>query len=115
MKFGCVLKQRNRRALDTVLKWFDLSGDATTMESARKMATDVVNLLTGHGIGMDTATTTTATTVAARSEPDKGSIHGSQRDKDSNHDSTTHQGSTRTPSSFNLSDSLYDKTYKRKK
>ncbi|KAK9123660.1 hypothetical protein Sjap_013262 [Stephania japonica] len=57
------LLERNRRALDNVLAWIDLSTGMEKMEATEKMANDVVDYLTGRGLGTSTTTTTTNTTT----------------------------------------------------
>ncbi|KAK9135086.1 hypothetical protein Syun_014416 [Stephania yunnanensis] len=63
------------RALDVTLKWMDLSDEECTIESAKKMAGDVVNFLSGKIFPMTTTitATTTATTTSAPVGPSKES------------------------------------------
>ncbi|KAK9094519.1 hypothetical protein Scep_025988 [Stephania cephalantha] len=65
------LLDRNRRALDATLRWMDSPPELCTLESARKMASDIVNFLSGRSIGPTTATTTptTATGTTDTSAP----------------------------------------------
>ncbi|KAK9140242.1 hypothetical protein Scep_009923 [Stephania cephalantha] len=58
------LLERNRRALDATLRWMDSQPELCTLESAWKMASDVINFLSGRSLGP--TTTTTTTTTAAR-------------------------------------------------
>ncbi|KAK9104986.1 hypothetical protein Scep_021830 [Stephania cephalantha] len=58
------LLERNRRALDETLRWKLLPPELCTLESARQMASDVVNFLSGRSFGP--TTTTTAPTTATK-------------------------------------------------
>ncbi|KAK9100725.1 hypothetical protein Scep_024155 [Stephania cephalantha] len=57
------LLERNRRALDAALRWMDSPPELCTLVSARKMASDVVNFLSGRSFDPTTTTTTTTTTT----------------------------------------------------
>ncbi|KAK9130892.1 hypothetical protein Sjap_011379 [Stephania japonica] len=65
----------NRRALDNVLAWIDLPAGMAKVEATEKMANDVVDYLTGRGLGTGTTTTTTNTTTP--SAPTAPSQHDS--------------------------------------
>ncbi|KAK9118322.1 hypothetical protein Scep_016415 [Stephania cephalantha] len=74
------LLERNRRALDAALRWMDLPPELSTIESARTMASDIVNFLSGRSIGPTTTSTTPATTTATSGPTEAGprqSHHGS--------------------------------------
>ncbi|KAK9156877.1 hypothetical protein Scep_003451 [Stephania cephalantha] len=85
------LLDHNRRALDAALRWMDSPPELCTLESARKMASDVVNFLSGRSL--DPTTTTTATTTAAgtttaytdTSAPTQAGPRQSQHDSTSTH------------------------------
>ncbi|KAK9111886.1 hypothetical protein Scep_019405 [Stephania cephalantha] len=72
------LLERNRRALDAALRWMDLPSELCTIESARTMASDIVNFLSGRSIGPTTTSTTpaTATGTTATSAPIEASPSG---------------------------------------
>ncbi|KAK9105295.1 hypothetical protein Scep_022139 [Stephania cephalantha] len=55
------LLECNRRALDATLRWMDSPPELCTLESARKMTSDIVNFLSGRSFGPTTTTTTTTT------------------------------------------------------
>ncbi|KAK9121305.1 hypothetical protein Syun_018922 [Stephania yunnanensis] len=60
------LLERNRRPLDATLRWMDSPPELCTLESARKMASDVVNFHSGRSFG---PTTTTTTPITATAQP----------------------------------------------
>ncbi|KAK9139649.1 hypothetical protein Scep_009330 [Stephania cephalantha] len=74
------LLERNRRALDAALRWMDLPPEVCTIESARTMASDIVNFLSGRSIGPTPTSTTpaTATGTTATSGPTKARPRRSQ-------------------------------------
>ncbi|KAK9144824.1 hypothetical protein Sjap_004727 [Stephania japonica] len=65
------------RALDVVLKQMDMSGELCNMESVKKMASGVVNLLSGRTL---TTTTTTTTTTATTTTTPIAPLKEFQRD-----------------------------------
>ncbi|KAK9100245.1 hypothetical protein Scep_023675 [Stephania cephalantha] len=69
------LLERNRRALDAALRWMDLPPELCTIESARTMASEIVNFLSGRSLGPTTTSTTpaTATGTTATSGPTEAS------------------------------------------
>ncbi|KAK9088917.1 hypothetical protein Scep_027999 [Stephania cephalantha] len=81
------LLERNRRALDAALRWMDLPPELCTIESARTMASDIVNFLSGRSIGPTTTSTTPATTTGttATSGPTEAGPRQSQHGSTSTH------------------------------
>ncbi|KAK9098919.1 hypothetical protein Syun_025964 [Stephania yunnanensis] len=74
------LLERNRRASDVALRWMDLPPELCTLESARTMASDIFNFLSGRSIGPTTTTTTPATATGTTATTEAGprqSQHGS--------------------------------------
>ncbi|KAK9168928.1 hypothetical protein Syun_001068 [Stephania yunnanensis] len=74
------LLELNRRALDATLRWMDLPPELCTLESARTMASDIINFLSGRSIGPTTTSTTlaTATGTTATSDPTEAGPRQSQ-------------------------------------
>ncbi|KAK9098996.1 hypothetical protein Syun_026041 [Stephania yunnanensis] len=81
------LLQRNRRALDASSRWMDLPPELCTLVSARTMASDIVNFLSGRSIGPTTTSTTpaTATDTTATSGPTEAGPRQSQHGSTSTH------------------------------
>ncbi|KAK9148211.1 hypothetical protein Scep_006968 [Stephania cephalantha] len=81
------LLERNRRALDAALRWMDLPPELCTIESAKTMASDIVNFLSGRSIGPTTTSTTPATTIGttATSGPTEAGPRQSQHGSTSTH------------------------------
>ncbi|KAK9104667.1 hypothetical protein Scep_021511 [Stephania cephalantha] len=79
--------ERNRRALDAALRWKLLPPELCTLESARQMASNVVNFLSGRIFGPTTSTTTptTATGATDTSVPTEAGRRQSQHDITSTH------------------------------
>ncbi|KAK9142777.1 hypothetical protein Syun_012177 [Stephania yunnanensis] len=63
------LLERNRHVLDATLRWMYYSPELCTFESVRKMASDVVNFLSGMSLGPTTTTTTTTTAAGTTAAP----------------------------------------------
>ncbi|KAK9135515.1 hypothetical protein Syun_014845 [Stephania yunnanensis] len=91
MEFSTLFMERlirNRRALDEALRWMDLPPELCTLESVRKMASDIVNFLSGRSHGPATTTTTTpatATGTTATSAPTEAGPKQSQHGSTSTH------------------------------
>ncbi|KAK9166424.1 hypothetical protein Scep_001615 [Stephania cephalantha] len=81
------LLERNRRALDAALRWMNLPPELCTIKSARTMASDIVNFLSGRSIGPTTTSTTpaTATGTTATSAPNEAGPRQSQHGSTSTH------------------------------
>ncbi|KAK9140179.1 hypothetical protein Scep_009860 [Stephania cephalantha] len=81
------LLERNRRALEAALRWKLLPPELCTLESARQMASDVVDFLSGRSFGPTTITTTptTATGTTDTSAPTEAAPRQSQHDNTSTH------------------------------
>ncbi|KAK9083215.1 hypothetical protein Scep_029686 [Stephania cephalantha] len=73
------LLERNRRALDATLRWMDLPPELCTIESARTMASDIVNFLSGRSIGPTTTSTTPATATAQPPHPPLTAARGAPK------------------------------------
>ncbi|KAK9098413.1 hypothetical protein Syun_025458 [Stephania yunnanensis] len=79
-----------RRALDVTLRWMDSSLELCTLESMKKMVSDVVNFLPGMSLGPTTTTTTTITTAATTIATDT-TAPTQPTPKHSQHDNTSTQ------------------------
>ncbi|KAK9089025.1 hypothetical protein Scep_028107 [Stephania cephalantha] len=85
-----------RRALDAALRWMDSPPELCTLESARKMTSDIVNFLSGRSFGPTTTTTTTTTatgTTAAATDtsaPTQAGPRQSQHESTSTHSTPAH-------------------------
>ncbi|KAK9157653.1 hypothetical protein Scep_004227 [Stephania cephalantha] len=72
--------ERNRRALDLALKWIDLPDEECTIESTKKIVSDVVNFLSMRILTTTTTTTTTSTTTATTTSASDGPLKESKHD-----------------------------------
>ncbi|KAK9135089.1 hypothetical protein Syun_014419 [Stephania yunnanensis] len=81
------LLERNRRALGAALRWKLLPPELCTLDSARQMASDVVNFLSGRSFGPTTTTKipTTTTGTTDTSAPTEAAHRHSQHDSTSTH------------------------------
>ncbi|KAK9132824.1 hypothetical protein Scep_012352 [Stephania cephalantha] len=110
------LLERNRRALDATLRWMNLPPELCTLESARKMASDIVNFLSGRSFGPTTTTTTptptTATGTTDTSAPTEAGPRQSQHDSTSTHSTPTNAPPARVDA--RPPKRMHDKEYQRK-
>ncbi|KAK9157473.1 hypothetical protein Scep_004047 [Stephania cephalantha] len=92
------LLERNRRVLDAALRWMDSPLELCTFESARKMASDVVNFLSGRSLGPTTTTTTTTAATGTTTAYTDTSAPTQAGPRQSQHDSTsTHSTPANAP------------------